>query len=131
MHLNKQNGNLNFREFAITSNTLLSDVANLARLYDVQPGNRNGDYTSYNVRDIDDGDITLGIRFFKENLFAVGISLGRKYNFPPFENTEEEKHVLKARFELLGGEKKYDWGEVTFGEDPRGGSLYIYIGYNT
>ena len=128
MTLNEINGELTLTEFAIGRDTLRNDFLTTIsqRLeYTLSNPPRN----SYFINNIDKGELACSFEFFNEKLRTINISLGANYSFPPFEITKEEVETLKNKLYLLGGEKRYLWGEVIFFQDTKGGVASIIVKY--
>ena len=131
INLHNKNGNLNIGDLCITPEMCLQDITELKRNYDVVLAVENGDYISYRLPNFDEGKLSFIFYFYKEKISSLGIGLGSKYAFPPFEITEEERREIKKLLETIGGERNYSWGSVYYSEDSKGGSISVGIKYDS
>ncbi len=89
----------------------------------------NSEWISYQIPSILNGQYALVMFFFKDVLSFLNISMGGKYNFPPFVITDEERFEIRRLLQQIGGEKKYSWGSIQYSEDYKGGSVSVLIKY--
>ncbi|WP_153797391.1 hypothetical protein [Foetidibacter luteolus] len=130
MNLNKSTGEIKIGDLDITANLTPEYIENIGSTYDAKIALRNADYLTYIISNIDEGESVLSLTFNKKRLVTLNIGIGKNYNFFPFNIAREENTELTKRLLLLGGEKKYSWGEVELSEDRKGGTLSIIIRYN-
>lgn len=128
--LDKGIGLLSIGSFKISPEISETELKNLTNQYNIIWGIRYGEYLSCYVTNIDENQFSLSILFYKEKLSTINIGLGKKFNFPAFVITEEERSILAKILKLIGGEKVYTWGLVEFCEDRKGGILSIVVKYN-
>jgi len=128
MVLNTSTGELMVLEGDIfnfqTNETYLESIQNKYKI-EIHTTNTGSKY--FTIHDLDNGNINLVFLFYNNSLEWLSISLGRKYNFPLFIITEEEKIILRKLLESIGGENLYTWGSVKFNEDNKGGFVSIII----
>ncbi|MBC7388107.1 MAG: hypothetical protein H7329_02755 [Opitutaceae bacterium] len=119
------NKKLNFKINTKRSDLLLIDMT--PPIQETEAGS-NAKY--FTISGIDNDEIDIVSLFYENNLQWISISLGKKYKFPRFTITLEEKKQVKKLLNMLGGEKVYSWGAVEFNEDNKGGIVSIIIKYN-
>ncbi|WP_121353943.1 hypothetical protein [Flavisolibacter nicotianae] len=125
MYLNQTNGALKIDDLQITPKSLKNEF----KKYSYKEY-KNGDYTIYSFCDMENGESTLSLMFKNEKLFSINIGVGKKYVFPHYRITNEEKNMLYKRLRLIGGGRSYNWGCVEMSEDSKGGIISISIKYN-
>ncbi|RFM25566.1 hypothetical protein [Deminuibacter soli] len=131
IEINKTTGCIYIENVQICPDLLYSEIGVLSSKYTIvnSPGSGN-EFNRIYIRNIGDGEITIGLAFAKERLVQIRIVNGSKYDFPPFTITKEDKEIILQKLETIGGEQEYTWGTVELSEDLRGGSIGILIGYN-
>jgi len=75
-------------------------------------------------------DKGISIYMTKGKVTTYAIAPAESRGFPPFEINEELRAEIRAYLVELGGERKYEWGEVCYTEDSRSGSVSVHINYN-
>lgn len=129
MQLDKNNGQFTFGDLVIDATVSNIDIERLSNQFIVKHGYKNGDYRSYSILNVENGEISVSVNFYKQKLSSLNICLGKRYQFTPFVLTNEEKLILKNKLLLIWGEKKYIWGSVEFNEDYKGCMMSIIIKY--
>lgn len=129
MHLDINNGNFCVGDFNASSSFSVDMLNRLSGKYDIRKGVENAGYLNMHIRDIEHGEYAMSILFYNCVIRLLSISMGVRYNFPPFVNTDEELNMLKDRIQSINGENIYDWGKVELSQDQKGGNLSIIISY--
>lgn len=128
--LDTRNGNISVDGFSFHSHMQEEDFLNsIMQNSSFLLNNKSDNYSYYSVEGLSEGEYSMGFSFNKSRLYTTFISLGRKFNYPPFEITDDEKLELKRRLFLIGGESQYQWGEVFVNEDRKGGLISICVKY--
>lgn len=89
----------------------------------------NGKWQFYKLTNTGNEERSIVLLFEDDNLNTINIGAGKKYNFPPFIITEEERKIVNSQLMEFGGEKNYSWGKVELSEDVKGGVLSVLIKY--
>jgi len=130
MQLNTANGHITIESLSISPTLSIPDVESLGGIYGIKKGFQNKQYVSYLIPEIANGEVALLLLFFNSKLASVSIELGKKYNYPPFKITADERRVIAYKLEQIGGANIYGWGKVNIVEDSKGGTISIVVKYN-
>ncbi|OJX33881.1 MAG: hypothetical protein BGO86_03100 [Chryseobacterium sp. 36-9] len=129
INLNVINGNLILENIELISGLKIEELFKYEGLIEIQKSFENQPYESFVIKSPNNEEYVMSLMFYKNSLKNVNISLGKKYAFPPFIITKEEKDIIKIILKKIGGEKNYSWGKVEFSEDIKGGVISIAIIY--
>jgi hypothetical protein len=129
--LDYSNGSLNVGSLQIRPMIDPYGIQGLRGLYKVEQRVINDDYKTYYIVDLDNGEITLSIYFFKDKVTMISVSAGKNYPSPfPFEISNEDREVAKKILWHMGGERDYTWGKVEYSEDHKSGNVGVVVSYN-
>lgn len=129
MQLNKTDGSILFDNQGIGSDQTIAQIQDLKDIYRIRQGVINAGYSTLYVNGIEEDELSMAFVFYENKLFMISISLGSKYQFPPFVITDAERDILKNKLKGLGGAVTYNWGQMEISEDRKGGSLSILLKY--
>lgn len=95
LNLDKNNGHIEIGNILIFPEFSLADLDDLKKHQEVINTGKNSGYENYSIRDIGNGEFALSLIFSLGKLWIIGFSLGRRYQFPPWQITETEVDQLK------------------------------------
>jgi hypothetical protein len=128
--LDKSDGSLKIEELIINSSLGTKQLEAWSELYSIKLKLKNDEYIHYMITNIDKGETSLSIFFYRNTLSFISIELGENYaNDSPFVITSNKRHIIKTRLEILGGEKKYPWGTVEYSESIKDGMVSVVVKY--
>lgn len=130
LKLNAKNGHIEIGDILIFPEFSLSGLDQISENHQIVKMVVNEGYVSYSIPNADNGEFSLYLIFYLERLSSLGLALGSKYQFPPWEITGEEIFQLEQKLKSIGGSHTYNWGRVSLSEDRKGGIVSIVIAYN-
>ncbi|RAJ11111.1 hypothetical protein LX64_00719 [Chitinophaga skermanii] len=132
MHIDPNTGN-----FTITNNVIISPSLMRSTFLEMVEGlgfenwTSSDRYTSYLLRNFEQGEWNIIIWFADEQVTHASISPGSKYTFEPWAMSPEEKTCVKAQLKALGGAMKKSWGSLSYNEDIKSGFVDIVLLYRS
>lgn len=127
--INKETGEIQIGKLVLNPQTEISIVQKWPTDIRIEKIATEPDISIFRLLNIEYGSISVLLLFNLNRLKRVHIGAGEKCGFRPFELSEEEKNYIKRLLERLGGEAIYNWGQIQYSEDLKGGSVSVLIEY--
>jgi hypothetical protein len=128
MKLNQQIGEIVFNDVILDNKLTTATIDKYFQGYEQNLLLENGSFSIWGIPDFEE-NTSVGILLKEGKVVAYDISVGRSFDFPKFEISDRLRDQVKCYLFELGGEASYSWGRVGYIEDPRGGSVSVYIEY--